>query len=795
VSGTIIGTVAATDYASLLSDVQAANGETTPGTYTIEVSGTISLSGALPAIDLASGVSLDIVGLSNATLDGGNSEPGLFAYQGDVSIDDLIIRSATAQGGNGAASGGGGGAGLGGGLFVGSHATVTLNNVGFNGDAAIGGNGAAGGPVSADGAGGHGRTAGGVSYTGAGGAAGATQAGFGGGGGGGGPHTIGQGGFGGGNGAMGHSTVVSHPRSVSSVIHYTYPTGMGGHRTGTQIIHHPSPTFTVKAYFGAGGGGLGAGGDVFVQSGGRLTVLGGSLSGGTVQGGTGANAGQAFGSGIFIQGTQSVTLAPGAGQTLTIGDVIADQNGSGGTGSLVMSGAGDVQLNAANTFAGGIVINSGTVEIGASGSPGSGTITFDTTDATLRIDGTTAPTNTISAFISGDTIDLHGITYSASDILNYTTATGELDIIKSGSTIASLFFGPGNTIVNDPFHLNQESGGTGIAITNDTDTPCYLRGTLVETPDGAMPVEALAIGDHVLTLFGEARPIKWIGRRSYAGRFAANRAVQPIRICAGALDEGVPRRDLYVSPLHALFIDDVLVPAEKLVNGVSIVRCSRMEMVEYFHIELDTHDVLLAEGAPAESFADCDNRGMFHNGAEFAALYPGDERAAWAFCAPRIEDGDDLARIRWKLEQRFGWFDAETTADPGLHLLVDGERVDAATRHGEVVAFRLHRRPQSVRIVSRSAAPDWLGPTRDIRELGVALRRITLTRGRRLALIEATDARLADGFHPFEPDHGIRWTNGNAALPTELFDGFDGPIQIELTVAAAVQYVVIGEAA
>ena len=77
----------------------------------------------------------------------------------------------------------------------------------------------------------------------------------------------------------------------------------------------------------------------------------------------------------------------------------------------------------------------------------------------------------------------------------------------------------------------------------------------------------------------------------------------------------------------------------------------------------------------------------------------------------------------------------------------------------------------------------------------MALRRIVLTHGRRLVLIEADDARLTDGFHGFEPDRAIRWTNGDAALPAALFEGFSGPVQIELVVVSTVQYVAVDEAA
>src|SRR5205823_4836039 len=133
----------------------------------------------------------------------------------------------------------------------------------------------------------------------------------------------------------------------------------------------------------------------------------------------------------------------------------------------------------------------------------------------------------------------------------------------------------------------------------------------------------LQIGDKVVALSGAARTIEWIGRRGYSGQFVLGRGdILPICITAGALDEGIPRRDLRVSPNHAMYLEGVLIEAKDLVNGVSITQAEAVDSVEYFHLELASHDVIFAEGAAAESFIDDDNRGLFHNAAEYWAAHP-----------------------------------------------------------------------------------------------------------------------------------------------------------------------------
>ena len=97
-----------------------------------------------------------------------------------------------------------------------------------------------------------------------------------------------------------------------------------------------------------------------------------------------------------------------------------------------------------------------------------------------------------------------------------------------------------------------------------------------------------------------------------------------------------------------MFLDGVLIPARCLVNGSTIIRERGLDRVDYFHIELDNHDVLLAEGAPSESYLDDDSRGMFHNASEFKALYP-DALDPGRFCAPKVDEGYALEAVRQRL--------------------------------------------------------------------------------------------------------------------------------------------------
>jgi hypothetical protein len=180
------------------------------------------------------------------------------------------------------------------------------------------------------------------------------------------------------------------------------------------------------------------------------------------------------------------------------------------------------------------------------------------------------------------------------------------------------------------------------------DNHCFLRGTLIQTPDGEIPVEDLTIGTLVETLNGPL-PVKWIGRQSFSKDSSSwHWSVAPIRIARFALSDEYPRRDLYVSPTHGLFIDGYLMSAELLVNGKSItLSMDSCDRIDYFHIELESHEVVFAEGAPAETFLVANDREDFANFVEYERLYGNDALAMKPFAPILKYNGgrDELTRL------------------------------------------------------------------------------------------------------------------------------------------------------
>ncbi len=373
-----------------------------------------------------------------------------------------------------------------------------------------------------------------------------------------------------------------------------------------------------------------------VNSGGVINVYG-AASGVAVQGsgvlliaGTGsANVVNAGGSEV-VTGVASGTILAGGSSVIQLNGIAV---------APIISANGREQVLSGGVVSGATITSGGTLEL-AGGAIASGAITF-TPGGTLALDTASSLSTVISSFSETDAVDFLSVPYQATTPV----VAGDSVSLLLGLDLVTLdISGAGG---DGGFHVSEAADGSTLLVDN---APCYCPGTLILTDSGERPVEALAIGDTVVTASGEHRPIKWIGRRSYAGAFAANNPdVLPVLFRAGSLGAGLPRRDLWVSPLHAMFVDGALIPARLLANGMSIIQADRVDQVEYVHVELDSHDLLLAEGAPSESFVDDNSRGMFHNAAEYRVLYPDAARTPARYCAPRLEEGEALDAVQRRL--------------------------------------------------------------------------------------------------------------------------------------------------
>ena len=187
---------------------------------------------------------------------------------------------------------------------------------------------------------------------------------------------------------------------------------------------------------------------------------------------------------------------------------------------------------------------------------------------------------------------------------------------------------------------------------------CFLKGTQIWTPNGEFKVEHLRINDHVVTFSGDAKLIKWIGRQRV--RWTEENA--PIRVAQSALGPNNPHRDLYLSGAHSLYLGGVLIPVVHLINDQTIARChAERTEIEYFHIKLERHDIIFAEGAACETLG---GRGVMicDNFEEYRELYgePCDEPAP----APVLGYNGGRSMIKGRLRSAISPFiDVRTKLD------------------------------------------------------------------------------------------------------------------------------------
>jgi hypothetical protein len=374
----------------------------------------------------------------------------------------------------------------------------------------------------------------------------------------------------------------------------------------------------------------------------------------------------------------------------------------------------------------------------------------------------------------------------------FTTTPATLAVGSFGDPVYLFTSVTPNANPNAVYTLNPSSTGQ----INDYII-CYCAGTRIHTPDGAVSVEDLAVGQAVLLASGDAAPIRWIGHRTIdLSRHKQPDLVRPIRIAAGALADNVPVRDLVVSPDHAMLVDGALIPARMLVNHSSITEETQARVVTYYHVELDRHDIIIAEGALSESYLDTGNRGIFAN-APLTGLNP-DMSVAQRLrmpengaCMPLATDPEAIFPIWQRLAERAGIptlaADAAPAAihDTGISLVVGARTIGPVVAEADRLIFALPRGAQSVRLVSAAARPNKARPWLDDRRmLGVAVNDV---RADHVAL-PLDGPAFGTGWWDVETAGATtyRWSNGDALLSlpegTKLLT-----VQISATMADAAE--------
>ena len=481
---------------------------------------------------------------------------------------------------------------------------------------------------------------------------------------------------------------------------------------------------------------------------------------------------------LEANGTLSGTSPATAGE-LVINDYVTA--GSTGSGTILMTNGGIIELNAGAASNQSIVFNrsGGTLDLSTS---------LDVSSGVLM--------PTVMGFTVGDTIELTGALnaqYAQETIIsaggNTTLTVAEGAVAGSYTSSFSLMFAGAPT---DLTFTNNATvtldGNTQSAIV--MTAPCFAEGTRILTARGEIPIEALLADDRVITVDQSeprAVPIKWRGQRSVRlDRHPAPHRVAPIVIEPGALGApnvinalgapsvinalgapsvinalgaGVPHRRLVVSPDHALLLDGQLIEAKYLVNGATIWQDFAARAITYHHLELERHGAVLAEGAAAETFLESGNRHQFEGQAAFALIADFTTRPRVQPCAPLCDHGPILVAIRHRLAAIAQAAGYRIGRDDSVRLTIDGRSLLGEAVGAGRVVYRSATPIRRVHIDAPLRVPAETDPTAyDWRRLSIALRGLYYGDHKR----DVEDACFATGFYP--PEAGFRWAGPGATL-------------------------------
>jgi hypothetical protein len=556
-------------------------------------------------------------------------------------------------------------------------------------------------------------------------------------------------------------------------------------------------------------------GATFTVSAGSVDMTGGTLQYYT----TTISGGDIFGFGTLSDvATGSTSFEDNTLTTSGSGAIIADGgtlsiSGAGANAEQLLNASGNYLVDVGATLSFGLFTGIGTT---SSGTGASGTVNFQTVAGTMETSSVVSLGTTQFTTIGPTTDTTYGFNLTLENLAvgaTQNSSVGASVIDLNGQTIESASIS-GTTLIATTAGATFEFATSGNIFTGDAayfsgsdlwvDVVCFAAGTRVLTERGEVAVEQIAEGDMVMTLDGDRQvpqPVKWIGhRRIDLTQHRQPNLAAPIRFRRGALGDNTPARDLVLSPDHCLFIDGKLIPAKLLINDLTIVQELGTRVVNYYHIELAHHAVLLAEGAPAESYLDTGNRAFFSNGGLALVLHPefavNAHLQCWQTdaCAPLTVSREAVKPIWQSLVDRaesLGYQRAEhaTTSDPELRLVADGRIIRPLSSDGNRYVFTLPAEVSSVRLVSRASVPSaFEAYLDDWRHLGVAIRRIVVRDSTGLTEIPPDHPGLTRGWYLVEHDDATmwRWMNGDAVLPIQ---SADGPAMVEVHVGIAMKHI------
>ncbi len=254
----------------------------------------------------------------------------------------------------------------------------------------------------------------------------------------------------------------------------------------------------------------------------------------------------------------------------------------------------------------------------------------------------------VTRVFPGDTVS---VTYADG---TRTTVTGTTFYLSSGIQV----FTPtdGSVLQDATFNSSTYVTTQGVLNVNtDLGPPCLTHGTLVETPNGQVPVEDLKAGMQVIGEDGAPLTLRMVLSTGFGAReMRENDKLQPVRIVAGALGNGLPRRDLVVSRQHRMLLNapvvermfgdsEVLVPAVKLTALPGIYVDPTLPRVVYYHLVFDQHEIIYAEGAATESL---------YTGTEALRSVPSEAREELLLMFPELREQSGMNVPARKIPER-----------------------------------------------------------------------------------------------------------------------------------------------